>query len=320
MLYSIGVKVLPMERVEAVEGESGKGFPPRVDLARRLSLKKLGALVATASVASVITIGSAHREDSSAIGVEGKRWAMVIDLAKCAGCQACVIACKTENNTPSGSFRRWVPDIEVGNYPNVRRLFVPLLCNQCESPPCVPVCPVDATWKRADGVVVVDWERCIGCRYCMVACPYGARDFDWKGTQMVDKCTFCAHRLENGLLPACVEQCPAEAMVFGDLNDANSEVSKIVRTRQVQVLKPELGTNPKVFYIGLPSTFQFESANPQPLGLNLPLLVGVQVPTTSVTVSEEAGTIILGNKYLADPRLSRQIVVSGEKVEVEAGD
>ena len=219
------------------------------------------------------------------------------------------------------SFRRWVPDIEVGNYPNVRRLFVPLLCNQCESPPCIPVCPVDATWKRADGVIVVDWERCIGCRYCMVACPYGARDFDWKGTQMVDKCTFCAHRLENGLLPACVEQCPAEAMVFGDLNDANSEVSKIVRTRQVQVLKPELGTNPKVFYIGLPSTFQFESAIPQPPALKLPLFVGVQVPTTLVTVSEErAGTVILGNKYLADPRLSRQIVVSGEKVEVEIGD
>jgi len=331
LLYSIGVKLLPMESLQA-EGQLGGAFGDpqlkssfQMSTSRRNWIKAFVASLVAGAGAFFLPKTAAHREGQAAHGFAGKRWAMLIDLARCTGCQSCVVACKTENNVALGTFRRWVPDVEVGTFPNTRRLFLPLLCNHCDSPPCVPVCPVDATWRRDDGIVVVDWDRCIGCRYCMVACPYAARDFDWNGTQMVDKCTFCAHRLDQGLLPACVEQCPAEAMIFGDLNDANSEISRIVRTREVQVLKPELGTKPRVFYLGLPSSATTEVAMPQPslepmtlVGLNIPWMA---IPGIFVRKPEQAESrVILGNKFLSDPRLYKQVVVSGEKVEMISGE
>jgi len=259
LAYSIGQRILPLEPVSEAEAR-----PEKASESRRTGLRLIGAAIVVAGLAAVgLKLSRAKEEqfqikdlpwtDTSREGLKGKRFGMVIDLVRCTGCQACVIACKAENRVPEGLFRRWVPDIEVGEFPDVKRLFVPLQCNQCDNPPCVPVCPVKATWKREDGIVVVDWAKCIGCRYCEVACPYNARDFEWNASQMIDKCTFCAHRVEKGLLPACVEQCPAEVMIFGDLNDPNSQISKTIASKPVQVLKPELGTEPHVFYLGLPS-------------------------------------------------------------------
>ncbi|HKZ51597.1 MAG TPA: 4Fe-4S dicluster domain-containing protein, partial [Dehalococcoidia bacterium] len=140
----------------------------------------------------------------------------------------------------------------------VRGFFVCKLCNQCDNPPCVQVCPVRATYKTEDGVILIDQERCIGCGYCIQACPYGARYFlpDVRRTPMgevrvVDKCNWCYHRITKGRDPACVEVCPVSARLFGDLNDPESIVSRTLRERQVSVLKPEMGVEPKVYYLGL---------------------------------------------------------------------
>ena len=131
-----------------------------------------------------------------------------------------------------------------------KSFFVPKLCNQCDKPPCVSVCPVAATYVTKEGVVLVDRKACIGCRYCIQACPYGARFFD-RRFRVVDKCTWCYHRITKGLLPACVEVCPVGARVFGDIRDAESAVSKIIKEQAIGILKPELGTKNKVYYVGL---------------------------------------------------------------------
>ncbi len=179
-----------------------------------------------------------------------KRWAMVIDLRRCVGCYGCQVSCKMENGIPYEGFRMWVETYEYGKYPRVRRLFLPRMCNHCDNPPCVPVCPVKAIYKRGDGVVLIDSSKCIGCGYCVQACPYGAiyKNPD-RGTS--DKCTLCEHRLAQGLLPACATNCFGKAIYFGDLADPNSVVSKLIRENKVHVLKPEMGTDPMVFYIGL---------------------------------------------------------------------
>ncbi len=183
----------------------------------------------------------------------GKHFGMVVDIRKCIACDACTVACKAENNVPMGGFRTWVEKHEAGSYPNVKVIFAPKICNQCDNPPCVDVCPVDATFKRADGLVLVDYDKCIGCGYCITACPYGARYFDPR-RRVVDKCTFCVQRIEQGLEPACVETCVGGARVFGDLNDSLSQVRKIIDTEPVQTLKPYLGTKPQVYYVGLDTT------------------------------------------------------------------
>jgi tetrathionate reductase subunit B len=181
-------------------------------------------------------------------------YAMVIDTRKCTGCHACTVACKAEFDVPLGVHRSWVEYVEKGDYPNVRRSFLPRLCNQCSEPQCVTVCPTGATYKRKeDGIVVVDSDTCIGCKYCIQACPYDARYINPR-TGTVDKCDFCLHRVRQGLVPSCVNTCQGRARVFGDMNDPESEVAKLIRTQPVTVLRQEMGTEPNVFYIGADHT------------------------------------------------------------------
>jgi len=213
---------------------------------------------------------------------------MVIDLNRCIGCYACVIACKAENATPPAIHFRKVLWHEEGEYPVARRIPVPVGCNHCANAPCVTVCPTGATYKTEDGLVLIDDSKCIGCRYCMMACPYRNRFFlkerrayfpefgltpheevggeaglDWDAkVNTVVKCTFCEHRLakansENGLrpgvdrevTPACVITCIAKAMYFGDLDDPTSEVSRLIAIKGGFQLRPEVGTDPSVYYL-----------------------------------------------------------------------
>ncbi len=233
-------------------------------------------------------------EKAMAKPVERRKWIMVIDTRKCVGCQACTIGCVAENKLPPGVVYRPVIQKEVGEYPNVALHFLPRPCMQCEKPSCVPVCPVNATWKRPDGIVVVDYDKCIGCRYCLNACPYSARTSDfgrqytegeasgsrdlkgatvygspapWEGLPSNEygkswdrknhgspvgnarKCHFCLHRLEKGLLPACVTTCIGRATYFGDSRDSDSLVSELVTRNNVQTLLPHWDNKPNCYYI-----------------------------------------------------------------------
>jgi len=190
------------------------------------------------------------KEDPRYMGDKTKHYGMVIDLRQCVGCQSCTAACMIENNVPSNQNRTSVTEMELGEFPDVRKAFLPQLCNHCDDPACVPVCPTGATFKREDGLVVVDSEVCWGCGYCENACPYDKR-FMNKETKVIDKCTFCAHRVDDGLLPSCVETCVGGARIFGDLNDKSSEISKLLANFPTNTLKKEQGTKPQVYYIGL---------------------------------------------------------------------
>lgn len=212
--------------------------------------------------------------------IEQRRWGMVIDLRKCVGCQACTIACITENKLPPGVVYRPVITEEKGKFPHVSKTFTPRPCMQCDNPPCVTVCPVGASYKRADGIVGINYETCIGCRYCITACPYDARTFDFgeyhdEGGEIpaydqvaskeygrtwsrlnddlpigtVRKCTFCIHRLDKGELPACVVSCMGHATFFGDLNDPESLAHELAGRANATRLKEEAGTGPAVFYL-----------------------------------------------------------------------
>lgn len=239
-----------------------------MDSGKRSFLNRLGALTAGAAI---IPVASANPFSSTVIknndepdrkGMVGKRYAMLIDLRKCVGCQACTIACTIENQAPIGQFRTTVKQYEVTltdgstKTENVKAFMLPRLCNHCEDAPCVKVCPVQATFQREDGIVMVDNERCVACAYCVQACPYDAR-FINEDTLTADKCTFCAHRLEDGLLPACVETCVGGARIIGDIKDPNSTISRLMTENQhdIKVLKPEEGTQPHVFYIGMDNRF-----------------------------------------------------------------
>jgi len=172
-----------------------------------------------------------------------------IDLRKCIGCHACTIACKAEHDIPVGVNRCWVKTVEEGEFPATRRLFFPALCNQCDNAPCATICPTGALFRRPDGIVDLRGDSCIGCRACMAACPYDQLFID-PNTRTAEKCNFCANRLDNGLLPACVIVCPTECRTLADLDDPASEVSRISRREGTAVRKPEKGTLPKVFYLG----------------------------------------------------------------------
>jgi len=175
-------------------------------------------------------------------------YGFVIDQGKCIGCHACTTACKSENQVPLGVNRTWVKYVETGAYPDVRRRFQVTRCNHCANPPCVRICPVTAMYQRDDGIVEFDPSICIGCKSCMQACPYDSIYLDPE-TDTAAKCTFCAHRLDVGLEPACVVVCPEHAIIAGDMNDPASEISHVLATAQTTVRKPEQGTGPKLFYI-----------------------------------------------------------------------
>jgi Fe-S-cluster-containing dehydrogenase component len=177
-----------------------------------------------------------------------QRPAMVIDAARCIHCDACVVACKAENAVPPGHSRNRVAEQEVGAFPEVSVLMAPAQCMQCDAAPCVSVCPTGASYRDAAGLVQVNADDCIGCRYCIAACPYDARYFDSRsGT--VDKCTFCTHRMARGLEPACVATCPTRTRMVGDLADAADPVARLASSGRADVRLPHAGTQPKVFYL-----------------------------------------------------------------------
>ena len=227
------------------------------------------------------------------------KYAMAVDLDRCQGCRGCMTACKVENNTVEGNFWMYVFRFEQGTFPDTKMSFLPRPCQHCDNAPCVKVCPVGSRFKREDGIVLTDPDRCIGCRYCELACPYGVNYFnwqtpdkaqyaivDWKDEDLepatgglvppyknpdldelwgdehrrtaggghakgvMEKCTFCVHRVEKGLDPACVETCPTDALVFGDIEDSSSPISQYVREKRSWQLLEEAGTSPNVFYVG----------------------------------------------------------------------
>jgi molybdopterin-containing oxidoreductase family iron-sulfur binding subunit len=195
---------------------------------------------------------------------------MVIDLKRCIGCNACVMACKSEHNSPGGVLQTAVLEKELGKFPNTNRVFVPVLCNHCEQPTCADVCPTKATYQRDDGMVMIDYEACIGCCACIEHCPYhvrtlvldnrtlfadGEKVFEKPVHQKIlsnvaTKCDFCYHRVENGMQPACCDVCPTGARVFGDLSDDSSTVRTLIEKYNGWQMLPEKGTDPCVYYIG----------------------------------------------------------------------
>ncbi|MHC4063439.1 MAG: 4Fe-4S dicluster domain-containing protein [Planctomycetota bacterium] len=222
------------------------------------------------------------------------KWGMIIDLDRCTACQACVTACQAENNLPptgpraaiqgrSYTWMEMIPFTGEGEHPKVLERLLPRPCLHCDNPPCVKVCPVEATFKNEEGIVGQVFSRCIGCRYCTTACPYTARYFNWhepawpepmathlnpdvsvRSKGVVEKCTLCHHRLQNArdrarsekrplrpgeYTPACVESCPTAAMVFGDLSNPNSKVAELAESRRALKLLEDLGTEPKVIYL-----------------------------------------------------------------------
>jgi len=251
-------------------------------LSRRNMLKKGGAISAAIISASLL---KSSRAEAANKGLP--RWAMVIDLRRCIGCRGCTVACKAEFDVPLGSWNAVVKQIEVGKYPNVKKVFLPRLCNNCgggdkDLPPCVAICPEfpknrkklvttggkkhryrdGATYKRPDGFIIINNSACVGCGKCIKECPYGVRSFNMRLTSGKDpekhgitKCQFCYHRVDKGLMPSCVNTCQGEARIFGDLNDPESSVSKLVKefnlapNREKTTLLPEKGTEPFVFYI-----------------------------------------------------------------------
>ncbi len=254
-----------------------------MDFDRKTFLRFTGlslAAVVTKKAAGVLA--ATHTNETVSGTQVPRRLAMVVDSRKCLekeGCDVCIKACHRSHNVPAiGDERHEVKWVwkepfkeafvsEASEYANASFQDKPfiVLCNHCDQPACVRVCPTQATWKREDGIVMMDWHRCIGCRYCMAACPYGARSFNWVDPRpfirdlnsafptrtkgVVEKCTFCPERLAEGKLPVCVEACPQKALAFGDLEDPDSAPRRWLRPKFAIRRKPELGTAPQIYYI-----------------------------------------------------------------------
>ncbi len=235
-----------------------------IDLQRRSFLKTSLGVAGIAIAPGLLLIDTAHGNTEGASS--RVRWGMLIDTTQCkTGCSDCVAACNRENGLsgatgPTDS--QWIRKIELKDMRSGRELSLPVMCQHCEKPPCVDVCPTNASMKRADGIVLVDKHRCIGCRYCMMACPYKARSFVHenltdqnpdvpRGKGTVEACTLCVHRIDQGQGPACAEACPNKAILFGDLNDPESEIAQKVRSVATTQLRDDLRLNPGVSYQGL---------------------------------------------------------------------
>lgn len=175
------------------------------------------------------------------------RYGMTVDTRRCVGCNACVIACKTENKLPEQVYRDWIVVETRGVFPHLSQEIRSERCMHCTDAPCVSACPTGASHIEDGGIVMVSQEKCTGCKACIAACPYEARSIHPDG--FADKCTFCLHRVQRGQLPACVETCPTKALTFGDLDDPDSDVAKVLHERRSKVLRPELGTNPNVHFL-----------------------------------------------------------------------
>ena len=237
------------------------------------TLKACGAC--TPLLLGVLRIADARaRDDDSGYEPKEHLYGLGIDIDKCIGCARCVVACKAENGVPTEPhyFNTWVeryilrtdgtvqvdsPNGGIDGFPPIedegsvlRSFFVPKMCNHCANPPCVQVCPVGATFSTQDGVVLVDEDYCVGCRYCIQACPYGARWFHPE-KRVASKCTMCYHRVVKGQVPACVEACPTGARLFGDVEDRSTPLSRFMRSSSIQTLKPHLNTEAKVYYANL---------------------------------------------------------------------
>jgi len=255
---------------------------------RRAMLKVTGASFAAAGL---VALGMARPTETEAASEKPPHWVMIMDLRRCTGCRACTVACKAEFDVPLGAFRTVVKQVVNGKYPDTQRAFIPRRCNHCEGtdkvgdmtvPPCVKVCPEypkdrrefvmpdgkkiryrgGATYKRPDGLILIDNAACTGCGKCIEACPYGARTYNKrmvsgqdKSKHAIVKCSSCDHRIDKGVAPACVNTCVGNARIFGDLNDPNSEVAKLARefklleNREKTTFKHVAKTMPNVFYI-----------------------------------------------------------------------
>lgn len=235
-----------------------------MDMNRRNFLKTSVGAAAVAIAPGMMLYSVAQGKSE---GASSKvRWGMLIDTNQCKpGCNDCVTACNNENGL-SGETKatdsQWIRKIEIKDISSGREISLPMMCQHCENPPCVDVCPTNASMKRADGIVLVDKHRCIGCRYCMMACPYKARSFVHeplhdqnpdvpRGRGTVESCTLCVHRIDVGGKPACSEACPNKAIVFGDLNDENSEIAKKVHSVASVQVRADLRLNPGVRYQGI---------------------------------------------------------------------
>ncbi|MDH5797743.1 MAG: 4Fe-4S dicluster domain-containing protein [Paracoccaceae bacterium] len=249
-------------------GKPAKKDAP-VDQARR-DLLRSGAAVATLTLAPGVTLMAFGGSEAKAAADAGKRWGLLIDVNKCADdCTACVTACSTENGWKDTGHpetdAQWIRKVTMKNTATGHETSMPVMCQHCEEPPCVDVCPTGASFKREDGIVLVDKHTCIGCRYCMMACPFKARSFvhepltDQKvhaprGQGTVESCTLCVHRVDKGGTPACVEACAAtgnNAIIFGDLRDPDSEISRRLAEYPSDALRPDLDLNPGVRYANL---------------------------------------------------------------------
>lgn len=180
--------------------------------------------------------------------VSQKRYALIIDSRKCINCKACAVSCRAQHKVPLGKYRNWLNEEHKGTWPKRTASYEPEQCHHCTEPACVRVCPTGASTQRSDGIVFVSASDCVGCRYCIIACPYDARFFR-EDLGVVEKCDFCMRRVDHGEIPACVDTCPGKVRIFGDIHDPASKLHELLARRQYRVKKAEAGTGPQIYYL-----------------------------------------------------------------------